>query len=258
MMIRTMRPRSVMTTSWDDGHPLDQRVAELLTKHGLTGTFYIPLKNSRPVMDAKEIQKLSENFEIGAHTVHHVILTEVSQETAEAEIRGSKLRLEDLTGHTCESFCFPKGQFRRWHLDIVRQAGFRCARTVELLSTSFPVRWEGIDLIPTTVQARAHRWTAYARNCVRRLNLSGSLNFVLYARTRNWMEIARSMLIAVAQYGGVFHLWGHSWEIEEKHQWPQLESVFREMHDLQKVIACLPNSRISTATGVPSTANYDK
>ena len=28
-----------ITTSWDDGHPLDFRVAELLAKYGLPGTF---------------------------------------------------------------------------------------------------------------------------------------------------------------------------------------------------------------------------
>jgi hypothetical protein len=32
-----------ITTSWDDGHPSDLRVAELLIKHGLRGTFYVPM-----------------------------------------------------------------------------------------------------------------------------------------------------------------------------------------------------------------------
>ncbi len=38
-----MKPATFITTSWDDGHPLDFRVAELLSKYGLRGTFYIPM-----------------------------------------------------------------------------------------------------------------------------------------------------------------------------------------------------------------------
>ena len=38
-----MKPSTCITTSWDDGHPLDLRVAELLAKYGLQGTFYVPM-----------------------------------------------------------------------------------------------------------------------------------------------------------------------------------------------------------------------
>lgn len=240
-----MRHKAVITTSWDDGHPLDQRVADLLAKYGLAGTFYIPLKNSRPVMTAGEIRQLSEKFEIGAHTVNHVVLTEVSEETAENEIRDSKQRLEDLTGMSTDSFCFPKGRFHRCHLDMVRGAGFRCARTVELLSMQFPRRRADIYMIPTTVQVNPHRWTAYVKNCAKRLALGNLGNFILYAQSRNWTETARSMLQAVAQHGGVFHLWGHSWEIEEQQQWPQLEFILREMGELRSTVPCVPNSKLT-------------
>lgn len=30
----------IITTSWDDGHPLDLKIAELLDKYGINGTFY--------------------------------------------------------------------------------------------------------------------------------------------------------------------------------------------------------------------------
>jgi len=78
------------TTSWDDGHPLDHRVAALLAKYGLTGTFYVPIETSRQVMTAREIRQLSGSFEIGAHTTHHVVLTDVSAEIAQDEIHNSK------------------------------------------------------------------------------------------------------------------------------------------------------------------------
>ena len=36
----------IITTSWDDGHPLDFKLAELLNKYNLKGTFYIPRSNA--------------------------------------------------------------------------------------------------------------------------------------------------------------------------------------------------------------------
>jgi peptidoglycan-N-acetylglucosamine deacetylase len=236
---------SVCTTSWDDGHPLDHRIAELLAKYGLTGTFYIPLENSRPVMTKYEIRRLGDTFEVGAHTVHHAILTDVSNTMAEEEICESKKRLEDVTGHTCEAFCFPKGRFRRGHLEMVRRAGFRCARTVELLSTRFPSHRAGISLVPTTVQSAPNTWRAYAKNCAKRFAAGNMVNFILYARSRHWTETAHSLLQAVARRGGVFHLWGHSWEIEASEQWRQLEEVLREMRGLQSSMPCVTNSKFA-------------
>ena len=236
---------AICTTSWDDGHPLDQRVAELLAKYGLTGTFYIPLENSRPVMPREEIRHLSETFEVGAHTMHHAVLTEVPEGTAEREVRDAKKSLEDVTGHLCEAFCFPKGRFRRCHLDMARRAGFRCVRTAELLSTAFPVRRAGVHVIPTTVQAAPHHWTAYVRNCAKRFAVANLISFATRVRSKSWTETAHAMLRVVAVSGGVFHLWGHSWEIEEQQQWTQLESVLREMQQMRPIAPCVPNSRLA-------------
>jgi peptidoglycan-N-acetylglucosamine deacetylase len=241
-----MRRSAVCTTSWDDGHPLDQRIAELLEKYALSGTFYVSFKSPHATMSREEIRRLGEKFEVGAHTMRHTDLTEVSPEIAEAEISESKKGLEDLLGRSCEAFCFPKGRFRRHHLEMVRRAGFRCARTVELLSTRFPQLSCGVLLIPTTIQASPVPWTAYVKNCAKRLASRNAVNFILHARSRNWTETAQSMLRVVAQHGGVFHLWGHSWEIEEHQQWPQFESILRNMQELRGTMPCLPNSRLAS------------
>lgn len=240
----SIKSEAAITTSWDDGHPLDQRVAELLAKYGLNGTFYTPLQNIRPVMTGAEIRQLSETFEIGAHTVDHVVLTEVSQETAEWQIRESKMKLEHITGKPCEAFCFPKGRFRRSHIEMVSRAGFRCVRTVELLSTRFPKPQGDIYIIPTTIQACPHHWSTYANNCAKRVSPKNFLNLVSHIRFSDWTETAKSLLQYVARCGGVFHLWGHSWEIDERQQWPQLEAVFSAMQELSTPIDRVPNSQL--------------
>ncbi len=86
-----------ITTSWDDGHRLDQRVADLLDRHGLRGTFYIARDFLPERMTDAEIRGLGARHEIGAHTLTHPVLTEISLEQAQQEISGSKSWLEDLT-----------------------------------------------------------------------------------------------------------------------------------------------------------------
>src|SRR5579862_9040726 len=79
-----------MTTSWDDGNPLDLRVAEMLAKYGLPGTFYVPCECEYPVLDDAELRGLASAFEVGAHTVHHVDVTAVRDSIAREEIGDSK------------------------------------------------------------------------------------------------------------------------------------------------------------------------
>ena len=60
--------KAIVTTSWDDGHPLDLRVVDLLARYGIKGTFYVPLLyRSRPVMEkAQIIAILDRGMEIGS------------------------------------------------------------------------------------------------------------------------------------------------------------------------------------------------
>ena len=74
-------------TSWDDGHPLDLKLAGLLDKYKIEGIFYIPKNNPEgPVISPSQIRQLAKKFEIGAHTINHVDLTHVNFKTAKKEI----------------------------------------------------------------------------------------------------------------------------------------------------------------------------
>jgi peptidoglycan/xylan/chitin deacetylase (PgdA/CDA1 family) len=234
----------LLTTSWDDGHPLDLRVAELLMKYSLPGTFYVPLRNSRPTMSPGQIRELAASFEIGAHTLNHVSLTALSENEARREIEDSKRQLEDLLGKPCSVFCFPGGRYRDVHLRMVRDAGFSGARTVELLSLQRPRIVSGISLIPTTIQAHPHRAGAYFRNALKRFGF-GTLRTLLRGRhAKNWPEFARVLLQRAETGGGVFHLWGHSWEIEEMGQWHALSQTLARLSKYARTASCIANSEL--------------
>jgi peptidoglycan/xylan/chitin deacetylase (PgdA/CDA1 family) len=233
-----------MTTSWDDGHPLDFRVAELLAKYGLRGTFYVPRSSEYSTMTAAQLRQLSSSFEVGAHTLHHVDLTTATEQQAWQEIAASRCWVEQSIGLACPMFCPPKGKFSPTHLRLIRKAGYAGARSVELLSLDFPRASDGLKLMPTTVQAHPHGLLAYARNAIRRCAFRNLHLFMVHVRSTDWTGLARALLCRALERGGVFHLWGHSWEIEQTGQWQQLEEVLRFMGQHTKQAVALTNGQL--------------
>jgi peptidoglycan-N-acetylglucosamine deacetylase len=231
----------LITTSWDDGHPLDFRISELLAKHGLPGTFYVPLRNMRPTISPAQIRELSQSFEIGAHTVSHVRLTEVDARRAKAEIVDCKRQLEDIVGRRCSIFCFPGGSYTAAHLTMLRDAGFEAVRTVELLSLERSRRKQGITIIPTSIQAYSHDYLSYFRNVGKRVSIRGFANLLLCRVARPWSSLARALLERAVAHGGVFHLWGHSWEIEERGEWEALSRVLALIAEYKNRALLAPN-----------------
>ncbi len=211
----------------------------MLCRHGLKGTFYIPARSERRLLRGTEIARLSESFEVGAHGIDSYELTTVPNRIAFEEIAGSKKWAENITGKPCTTFCFPKGHFFRRHLQLAREAGYAGVRTVELMSLQWPARVSGLNVIPTTVQAFSQSPIAYFRNFAKRLRLRNACTYLKHAGSSNWISAAASTLAAAAKSGGVFHLWGHFWEIDETEQWSALEQVLACMAAYKKDAVCL-------------------
>ena len=157
------QPRVVVTTSWDDGHVLDLKVADLLDDYDLAGTFYVATQNvefrSRDRLGPHGTQAIGQRFEIGAHTRLHMRLTTLSLAAANKEIVGGKTDLEDVIGREVQSFCYPGGLYRAEHVTLVRDAGFCVARTVRRYSTvPFPrsERCQRLLMHTGTLQTRPH------------------------------------------------------------------------------------------------------
>ena len=123
--------RAFVTTSWDDGHPLDVRLAALLAKYGVLGTFYVPVRyNQFPVMSRDQLQAVrSMGMEIGSHTVTHPKLTRLPRADALQELVGSKRHFEDMVDDEIVSFCYPEGEFNARTRSLVMEAGYKLART---------------------------------------------------------------------------------------------------------------------------------
>jgi peptidoglycan/xylan/chitin deacetylase (PgdA/CDA1 family) len=221
-----MKPSAFITTSWDDGHPLDLRLGELLRKYALPATFYIPLDHTLPLLSPSQVRELSTQFEVGAHTVHHCDLLTTPEDVTRMEITDCKKELEQICGRPCTAFCFPKGRFRRTHVKEVARAGYRTARTVELMSVEIPRRQDGVAIVPTTLQAGPAGFLRGARNSLKRLRPMNFFRHLRYSQF-DWVRTAEAMLEQVLVSGGVFHVWGHSWEVDQMGEWQNLERVFQ-------------------------------
>src|SRR5664280_1352236 len=129
-----------ITTSWDDGHVLDHKVANLLDTYDLPGTFYVAPRNvelrPRDRIGPRGARSLGERFEIGAHTRSHLRLPALSLAAAREEVVSGKAELEDILGQAVRSFCYPGGAYRPEHVALAREAGFTVARTVTHYATS--------------------------------------------------------------------------------------------------------------------------
>lgn len=239
-----------MTFSWDDGHPSDLRVGELLDRFGLEGTFYVPMLALTGTIGPDRVRALSQRFEMGGHTLHHVSLRKLGDRLAHEEIREGKAWLEQITGKTCNMFCPPAGQYGRKHLRMIADAGFVGVRSIELLSVGFPRQVAGLAVMPTTVQAMDHAPATVFKHLLKRASLRGLWSYVVRGGVAGqWEPLARRMLEHVAKAGGVFHLWGHSWELESEEQWSRLERILRLMGEMKGRMPCLSNGEVCRRWG---------
>ena len=120
-------------------------------------------------------------------------------------------------------FCYPKGRYSARVIREVKKAGYAGARTTEMLGLHLnfdPYR------MSTTLQVYPHTKTQYLRNIGRALHLGRALDFAAHLRrARGWVQLAKMTFDRVLQDGGIWHLYGHSWEIQELNLWSDLAVV---------------------------------
>lgn len=215
-------PKTIVTTSWDDGHKLDLKLADLLRKYDLKGTFYVAPQNREfekdDLLSDFQLRRLSQEFEIGAHTMTHPRLGKISASRADYEIGESKKCLERLLDRPVTSFCYPGGDYTFLNEQQVKKHGFKLARTVERFA--FDIGNNPFEL-PTSLHAYSHRSDAI--KIAKFANLDPGKTALFY---KHWEDLGMAMFDKVREEGGVLHIWGHSWEIEECRFWERLERLF--------------------------------
>lgn len=105
---------------------------------------------ARALMDEAQVRDwLAAGHWIGAHTCTHPRLSRISRDRAKEEIVSSRKKLEDLFGTAIDHFAYPYGDYDDAVADLVREAGFQTACTMDR-----GVNQRGMDPF------RLKRWTA--------------------------------------------------------------------------------------------------
>ena len=205
----------------------------MLKEHGLKATFYVAPENQefakQDLLTLPEIADLSQDFEVGAHSMTHRRLPAISEQEAAREITESKAVLEQVIGKEIKVFCYPGGAYTKLHAQLVKDAGYRYARTVARHTFTVDDPYEaGTSL------------HVYNHNHRPGFDLWHTARFVKFQpikilRCLEWDALAKAMFDQVIKEGGIYHIWGHSWEIDEHDDWERLESVFRYISGSPKV-----------------------
>ena len=214
----------IVTTSWDDGDYADMKLAELLRSRGIRGTFYVPIKYRERPLDNTQLRVLaSEGFEIGAHGFSHKLLWRLPPHELVQEVTLCKPILEDIIGTEIHMFCYPCGRYDANVVRALHAAGYRGARTVRMLSTS--LTFDPFTM-PTSLQAFPHLRFTYLKNVARARRFEDLRScLVQIPRLGSWLELGKRLFDAVLENGGIWHLYGHSWEIERLGLWADVGEI---------------------------------
>ena len=200
------KPEHIITTSWDDGGILDEKIAMLLSRYNLPGTFYVvvDMVGMQGYMDWEMIKQLDrEGFSIGSHTMSHPSdLKTLYDEDLHYQIQNSKDMIESVLGHPISSFCYPRGRVDDRVREQVIKAGYAEARI-----TGKP----GVIIKPDPYL------------------LPGTIHIFQrpeYGKT-SIFDFATQTLDRLVKEGGYCNIWGHSAEIERDRNWDVLERVLQ-------------------------------
>jgi peptidoglycan/xylan/chitin deacetylase (PgdA/CDA1 family) len=218
-------PLTIVTTSWDDGHHKDLRLAEHLAEYALKGTFYVALNHpgDKDIGD-DEIRALQRmGMEIGSHTLTHRLLTGRSAEDVRYELAESKARLEDITGAPVVAFSYPEGAFTATACVALIQTGYSLGRTTMAFRTSTmfdPAR------MPISIDFRRASRVALARHALRDANIAGLADWLRLARLESDpVKLGKLLFDATHAHGGIFHINARSWEIDANGLWQDLDAL---------------------------------
>ena len=197
--------RIALTSDWDDGTEHDRRLAAIMNRHGLKGSFN--LCSGKLGMDSQqsgwknliredEVATLYQGHEVCSHSVHHLRPWSIPIDQLRWEILEDRRRLEALVGYPVRGFVLPYGwpTGYAWCKELVRSCGLQYLRHSES-TLQFDLPSDFLDWKPTC-------------HCGAEL-------------TKLWTTMLNR---SKDQPGQLFNIFGHSYEFEDDLGWEPIET----------------------------------
>ena len=124
----TLPPKPIVL-SFDDGYrPQYTFALPTLRKHGWAGVLNLKAEGS-DLYESNVKAMIAAGWELAAHTIHHLDLTELGPEELKEEVAGSRKILQEEFNVPVNNFCYPAGQFDETVIEAVEAAGYTGATT---------------------------------------------------------------------------------------------------------------------------------
>jgi peptidoglycan/xylan/chitin deacetylase (PgdA/CDA1 family) len=127
---------------------------------------------SAEAMNWSDLRELARDplVTVGAHTVNHPVMSQLSAEQASAEMRDSRTRLENCIDASVTHFCYPFGsrnEVSARDFALAHELGFITATTTRWgnIFPSHQTRLHGLPRVPLT---NSFSWAAFRKQSVRR------------------------------------------------------------------------------------------
>jgi len=218
---------------WDDGVSTDARLADLLRRHGARATF-----NLNAGLHARtrsfgwrhqgtevwrlgwdEMRGVYDGFAIANHSLTHPGLTDLADAELQQQVVQGRDALQQFFGQAVPGFVYPFGAHDARVVATVREAGHVVARTTQALppdQPAFPPA-DPLRLHPSCHFQAPDFWSHY--------------------------EAARAC--------GVFHFWGHSYELVSDADWDALDATLTRLNADPRDAWCEVASLFGGATAPP-------
>ena len=196
-----------LTLSYDDAPIFDRRLIEIMSAHGLRGTFNI---NSSRIPDVTDPNRrnltpeeavalvLESGNEIAVHGAHHLHLSGIPMVHAMRDVVDDRIALERMCGTPIRGMAYAYGAYNDAVVEMLAKAGIRYSRTTHSTEKfDLPTDWLRL---PATCHHDNPRLMALCDQ------------FLAIEDKGLWHTIPR-----------LFYLWGHSYEFNDKNNWHVIE-----------------------------------
>jgi peptidoglycan/xylan/chitin deacetylase (PgdA/CDA1 family) len=212
--------RVLFTTSWDDGNPLDVRIADTLEQFGLVGTFYASTgPDGHRLINDQDLARIGSKHELGVHGQTHTIFPELPRAALADEIHWA---VEEMSrfGSVGSVVAPPRGKINASTSRFIGQLGFG-VRTGAIVGSGGVTR----NSLEPTFQLYPHEWKTIARNSVYQRRLPMASLLVPFARKASLEDRFQQMLLAAAERQRYVHVWGHAADIHRLNLWGALRDL---------------------------------
>lgn len=199
--------KRIVTFSYDDGHPNDERLAALFNSYGVKATFHLNGRNYLNITreEALRLRGIYEGHEISCHTLSHGWPSRMPKASLVNEVAEDRRILERLAGYPVVGMSYPSGSYSDDAVAVLDACGIVYSRTTKSTKNFFlpdnPLEWH----------PSCHHRDA--------LELCGRF---LENLDSEWTH-------------PLFYIWGHSHELRCDADWEHMEEILRRIANNDKI-----------------------